>query len=422
MRAVGVIAEWHPFHHGHAYQLQQARAQSGADLVIGLMSGNYVQRGEPALISKWNRAQVALANGCDLVIELPFWYATQPADIFASGGIQALSAMGCDFVSFGVEDPHFKDYELLAQWMHDHPKAVAAANASVNAIDNMSFAEKRIAAIKTLMAEHEAIRHLNIHFQDNANTLLAFAYAKANAQLDKPMQLVPVNRIGDNHRLEELDETTLSEDSLRFTSGSAIRRMIQTNDAQAEDFPVKLAAVVPEQMVAQLMTAINNQQLVGWDQLFPFLKYKLLSASADELASIYQMSGGMEHRMQEAIKQVASFEDFVDNVKNRNWSRNRVQRTALMTVLNVHDAQMQGMLAPDQSQPLMLLAANAQGRAYLKLMKETLSQDANRWNLVSRVDQSVERAWPMWIQADRIYEMLAPQLPSQNFNHPPIFK
>ncbi|OYQ66981.1 nucleotidyltransferase family protein [Aerococcus sp. 1KP-2016] len=422
MQAVGIIAEWHPFHHGHAYQLQQARVKSGADIVIGIMSGNYVQRGEPALISKWDRAQVALDNGCDLVVELPFWYATQPADIFASGGIQALSAMGCDFVSFGVEDPHFKDYEQLAQWMHDHPEAVTDANTIVDANDNMSFAEKRIAAIKLLMAQNDAISHLNIHFQDNANTLLAFAYAKANAQLDKPMQLVPVDRIGDNHRLESIDESSLTEQSHRFTSGSAIRRMIQTSDVLSEDFPVKLAAVVPEEMVATLVKASAHQAVVGWDQLYPFLKYRLMSASPKELAGIYQMSGGMEHRMQDAISRVVSFEDFVDNVRNRNWSRNRVQRTALMTVLNVLDAEMQVMLAPERPQPLMLLAANAVGRGYLKLMKEKLSHESNRWQLVSRVDQLVERMWPMWIQADRIYELLAPQLPSQNFNHPPIFK
>jgi len=134
------------------------------------MSGNYVQRGAPSLVSKWARAAVALENGCDLVVELPFWFAIQPADYFAEGGVKALAALGATAISFGVEDDHFADYEQLAKWMVAHPNQVAAADQYVADVDNRSFAEKRIAAIQYLQATHPEIADLKVNFKENANT------------------------------------------------------------------------------------------------------------------------------------------------------------------------------------------------------------------------------------------------------------
>ena len=94
MQAVGIITEYNPFHNGHIYHIQQAKKLTGADVVVAVMSGNFVQRGEPALFDKWQRTQMALENGVDLVIELPTFFAVQPSHIFADGAIQLLSALG----------------------------------------------------------------------------------------------------------------------------------------------------------------------------------------------------------------------------------------------------------------------------------------------------------------------------------------
>lgn len=114
MRITGIIAEYNPLHNGHRYQLQQARAASHADLVIVCMSGNYVQRGEPAILDKWTRAQLALSNGADMVVELPFASAVQPADRFADGAVKLLAALGCQTLAFGSEYPTF-DYQQVGQ-------------------------------------------------------------------------------------------------------------------------------------------------------------------------------------------------------------------------------------------------------------------------------------------------------------------
>lgn len=421
MQAVGIIAEWHPFHNGHAYQIKNAQEQAKADIVIGVMSGNYVQRGEPSMVSKWDRAAVALENGCDLVVELPFWYATQPADYFAEGGVKALAALGCRAISFGVEDDHFVDYEQLASWMINHPGEVAAADEAVSHMENRSFAEKRIAAIQQLQISHPELADLNISFQENANTLLAFAYAKVNAELPTPLNMIPVKRVGDNHRLSVVKEDHLLENDLVYTSGSAIRHYLFSKDLKELENIHTLNKMVPSQMAESLCEASHENRLASWNDLFPYLRYRLLTGSNDELSGVYQMVGGMEHRMVEAIKQADNFADFVNQVKNRNWSANRVQRTALMVALNIQKKDMQTVLSPGHKQPLMLLGATAKGRAYLKTIKQSLNDSGSLWQLVSRVDQTSEENWPMWLKVDRMYEILKPQIGNQNFNHPPIF-
>ena len=113
-QACGIIAEYNPFHRGHAYQLQQARQKSGAACLIVAMSGNYVQRGEPAIVDKWQRARLALDHGADIVVELPFAVSCQPADRFATGALAILAALGCDTLAFGTETPTF-DYQDFVQ-------------------------------------------------------------------------------------------------------------------------------------------------------------------------------------------------------------------------------------------------------------------------------------------------------------------
>ncbi len=103
MKTCGIIAEYNPFHYGHAYQIKQTREKTNADIIIAVMSGNFVQRGEPAIIDKWKRAKAAIENGVDVVIELPYIYATQAGSQFAHGAVTILKCANVDYISFGSE-------------------------------------------------------------------------------------------------------------------------------------------------------------------------------------------------------------------------------------------------------------------------------------------------------------------------------
>ncbi|MER2258537.1 MAG: nucleotidyltransferase family protein, partial [Priestia megaterium] len=126
MQAVGIIVEYNPFHNGHAYHLQQAKQQTGADCVIAVMSGHFLQRGEPALVSKWSRTRMALAAGADLVVELPYAFSTQKAETFASGAISILESLRADFICFGSENGNIDSFTRTADLLEAHESELSA--------------------------------------------------------------------------------------------------------------------------------------------------------------------------------------------------------------------------------------------------------------------------------------------------------
>ena len=126
MKACGVIVEYNPFHNGHLYHLKKAREESQADVMVAVMSGNFLQRGEPAVVDKWQRAQAALSNGADLVVELPFQYACQAADIFAKGSVQTLAQLQCDSLCFGTDYETSFDYNYFGRQLNFRAEEIAA--------------------------------------------------------------------------------------------------------------------------------------------------------------------------------------------------------------------------------------------------------------------------------------------------------
>lgn len=185
MSVVGVIAEFNPFHSGHEFLLNQARLVAKSDPIIVIMSGNYVQRGDVALLDKWERAKVALASGADLVFELPFNYAVQPADIFASGGIKLLASLGVTDLVFGAEDENLNFQELGDK----------IANITEHNIDFSDYT-------KTYATQYNQMVTDEVGYEVNQpNLMLAVAYAVANTKLGHPLQLHPIRRLGRPMRL-----------------------------------------------------------------------------------------------------------------------------------------------------------------------------------------------------------------------------
>ena len=123
MKAVGVIVEYNPFHYGHAYHIKKAKEITGADVVIAAMSGNFLQRGEPALVSKWVRTEMALKGGVDLVFELPYTFAVQKADTFANGAVSLLDLAGCDSICFGSESGNIEDFYDTYDFLEKHQQS-----------------------------------------------------------------------------------------------------------------------------------------------------------------------------------------------------------------------------------------------------------------------------------------------------------
>ncbi|CAM3081527.1 nucleotidyltransferase [Lactiplantibacillus plajomi] len=363
MRAVGLITEYNPLHNGHRYHIQTAKQLTGADCTVVVMSGNWLQRGEPAILDKWTRAKLALQNGADLVIELPVYFATQPAHLFARGGVTLLSALGVRHLVFGAEHPQL-DFARLARTLAEQRADFSAYNAT--------FATQFNAALQA--ATGVTLTH--------ANDMLSFCYYVANQQLPRPMTLLPIQRQRADHA-----DTTI--DDRHFASGTAIREA-----AFARQWTT-IQPVVPADTFDQL----QRQRLQRWADFWPFLQYQLLTVGVAQSGQYDQMAEGLEYRMREKAQTATDFDDFIHQVKSKRYTYTRLQRVATAALLQLTQAEVQAA----QAQPyIRVLGFNATGQTYLHQVKKQLE-----WPLYTKINKDLrQHAMNLDYRAGRVYELV----------------
>lgn len=375
MKACGVIAEYNPFHNGHAYQLAQAREKTGADAIVVVMSGNYVQRGDIAIVDKWQRAEQALNHGADLVIELPFAAACQPADRFATGALAILSALGCAELAFGVEQVTF-DYQKFANQILPklQQKQFNVDYAKTYATQWNDFLESTLGQRIT-----------------QPNQLLALSYALANSQLTEPMQLIPIARVGAEH-----NEAIATNE--QFASATAIRQLLLAGDL-----------TTAQKYVPYDLTTLS-QPWLSWQDLWPLLHYQLTVNWPESLADIYQMSEGLEYRLTQQNPDSQDFNDFLYRVKSKRYTYARLRRLALYTVLNIRH---QEIITAEQNLPqLRVLGFNKVGQAYLHQARN--QNDAHFITKVTADMGKPDGELGLQVRVDRLMEQLTGR--EQNFH------
>lgn len=397
MKALGLVSEWHPFHHGHAYFLKEARRASQADILVAVMSGNFTQRGEPAILDKWARAEVAIDFGCDLVFELPVWWATQPANRFAWGSVSLLHQLGVQGLAFGTEAATFTSYIQFARWLSQHQAFVNKAwRAWQKGRPYQSYAEARFAFYQELCQQEADLAGLELDFAQKSNNLLAFRYVLAAEEQGLAWPYYPIPRFKASHR------TQGGRDG--FASGSWLRKEIR----QAAPWST-LAPYVPKKTLHQLKTQNTGASL---KKAYPYLRYVLLSQTPRELAQTYLFEGGIAYRLQEKAQAETSYEAFIQAVRNKNWPKSRLERTLLQLFLQRKDRDMRQL--EQEKPPFLLLGASPRGRKYLR-QRQALP-------VISRWQRSESERWPAVVQAERLYEeFLAPRATSQLVGRIPYF-
>lgn len=330
MKAVAIIAEYNPFHNGHLYQLTEAKRQTGADVTIAILSGNWVQRGEPAAFDKWQRTRLALANGVDLVIELPFSYAVQPAHLFALGGVKLAEALHASWLSFGAETPDL-DYKTLIANQPDKNQF-------------KRFDQTFATSYSNYLTETTGITI------NQSNDILFFSYANAKEQLNANVELVPVQRVESNHQDTDLTSGMIS-------SASAIRAAINSGEF----------AELKHQLPKATYDLIKSNEIITWKDFWPLLRYELVAKPITELGRIYQMTEGIEYRLKQVAKQATSFAEFLHGVKTKRYTYTRIQRLCVYVLMHAYDAEMK--VSNDY---LRVLGFNSAGQAYLSQEKKQL--------------------------------------------------
>lgn len=359
MKICGIIVEYNPLTNGHLYHIQKAREITQCDVLIACMSGNFVQRGQPAIVDKWQRAKAACLNGVDLVVELPFVFACQSADYFAKGAIAILNALHCDSIVFGSETLKKEDYLSLLEESHS-----SSYQQKVQDYLNQGYSYPQ--------ATSAAFENFNI---SQPNDLLGFSYVKQMSLQKAKMDFYPIKRETGYH---DLNPTSLS--------ASSIRQLAKNNQDISLYSPMTLEGYLHD---------VND--------LFEPLFYKLSFSSAHELQNIPIVKEGIEHRLIEQIKDAVSIDDFLDKVCTKRYTRPRILRTITHILINQ-------TLECDMPEYVRLLGCSKIGKKHLRYFADTCDLP-----FISQFSQIKHPHLDIELQVAKLYALALPINQRQEF-------
>lgn len=300
MKICAIICEYNPFHNGHHYQLQEAKRLSGADALLCIMSGNFVQRGEAAILEKFTRAKHAVLAGADAVIELPAVFATSNAELFAKGAITILNSIpDITTLCFGAENAD-RDYFLHAANLLNNEPAYISAKIKELTDAGMSYAKARTLAWSDQIPEA---------FISSPNNILGLEYTRAILALNSKINIMPITRIGGGY-----NETALKDN---YSSATAIRTAISEKKAYSHNVPDFVAEDLP-------CTVEKSLDVLE--------KYAILANTATKIKHVCDCTEGLENAFKKAAEETLPL---VDALTSPRYISSRIRRIALQNLLNI---------------------------------------------------------------------------------------
>ena len=317
-RVLGIIAEYNPFHNGHMYHLQKAKEQSGAQYCICVMSGNFVQRGNTSIVNKWKKAEMALLNGVDLVIELPTIYSVASAEGFSLGAIKLLNNLKIvDAISFGTETSDFAALNNISSIVNEEPmKYKSILNSELK--KGLSFPKARENALMLYLNDNK--RYDNI--LNTPNNILAIEYLKALKKIKSTIQPIPIKR----EKVYYNDNVIVDE----FASATAIRKLLKN-----EEFS-EIRKVVPKStyQILKKETELGNVVL-DLSRYEKEIIYNLRRMTVSEIAELPDVNEGLEHSLKNAANYSNDITNLINIVKTKRYTVTRIQRILICALLGI---------------------------------------------------------------------------------------
>ncbi|MBC1761948.1 nucleotidyltransferase [Listeria welshimeri] len=389
MKATGIVVEYNPFHNGHQLHLNKARELTKADVMIAVMSGSFVQRGEPAILPKWERAKMALAAGVDMVVELPVSFATQHATIFAEESVRILDALHVDALFFGSEHGVSEDFLTAAKTVVEH-------EASFNQAIQLALIDKKTSYARAYTEAFKQSFGTELLDVTKPNNILGFHYALAIQKQNPAISLQTMARIHAGYHDIEANHDQIA-------SATAIRKLLLAGNLE------EASRYLPASSIEILKN--YDGPFLSWENYWALLKYRLIQAETDELEGIRNVSEGIQNRMQIAATKAQYFSDFIESMKTKRYSNARIQRTALQILLNARNI---------PSAPyIRILGMNKTGQKYLSHHKKNISLP-----IVTTVSKAAPGLLEEDIRATNIYTLVKglENYQAGDFHIPPILK
>ncbi len=375
MNVCGVVCEFNPFHNGHKYLIDILKNEYGFDAVVGVMSGNYMQRGDIAVFDKSIRARAALKCGMDLVLELPAVHAVQTAERFARNAVYVLDSLGViDSLAFGTEAADTELLKKTAELLAFEPPRFKDALKSELDFGKPFFTARAVAVGRMLGGRAAELI-------SGPNNILAVEYIKALLRFESGMKPIAVKR-----HVSEHDDGVISG---KFASASAVRKALLSGGGKAFD-------AVPE----NLDRLYKNAEIHDIENLSAAIISKLLLSGPDELKYIADIAEGLENKLIAAARGSRSFAELCDNIKSKRYAHSRIRRVVLSAFLGITRAD---AAAPPRY--IKILDFNDRGRALLHEAKKTASLPLakNRNNV--KDDPKAVKIWDKELVFDAIYDL-----------------
>lgn len=361
MKAIGIIAEYNPFHNGHLYHLNEIKKIYKDYIIVLVLSGCFTQRGDVSLISKDKKVKMALEAGIDLVVELPFVFATQSADYFSYGAISILEKLKVEKIVFGSESNNLEDLEEIAKCQ----------------IDNEDF-DKLVKIYSKFGYNYPtslamALEELTGKKVELPNDLLGISYIKTILKNNFKIGYDTIKRINNYHDLELYE----------ISSATAIREALKNK--------VNIKKQVPEFTLKYL------DDLHFIDDYFIFLKYKVL---ADNDLDTYQtMDFGMIKKLKEKINEASSYQELVEKLKEKRITENRIKRMLLHILCNFTQAEAKRM---QKISYIRLLGFNDMGQKYLNTIKKEIDVP-----IISKIKREKDEMLELELKCQKIYDIIS---------------
>ena len=324
MKVVGVIAEYNPFHNGHKYQLDRLREETGADYIVIAISGNFLQRGVPALCDKYTRAKMALSCGADLVLEIPTIWATASAEYFARGGVSVLKNTGVlTHLGFGAESDNLDGLKQIASILKNEPEYYKD-ELSFALKKGVSFPSARKTALRSTLyvTGHEMPESEINTLLDSPNNILALEYLKALPDYISPV-LIP--RKGAGYHDTQIDAP--------LPSATAIRSVLfDKNTPLAMNL---LSNAIPEAAFTILKDIVSNNAFLDTEDISEILGYRLLSLQTLGYTDFADCSEDFSNKIINSLKHYTGFDTFCQILKSKDLTYTRICRSLLHILLDI---------------------------------------------------------------------------------------
>lgn len=359
MKTVGIICEYNPFHYGHLYHLKKTKELFPDSLVVAIISGPFTQRGDVSILSKWEKTEIALEHGIDLVIELPFKYASQSADVFAMGAISILKELKVESLVFGSEENNLEKLEKMAKLQLESKDYQEEVKKNLDCGLNYPTAMNK--ALKT---------SLDLEIK-TPNDLLGLSYIKEIKRQKAKILPYSILRTNDYH------ETSLE----KVASATAIRKALKENKNLEKYLPKSVWKIIK-----------NRKEKDYYD----YLKYKIISED-EKIANYQSVDEGLEKRIIKANKISNNLEELIDNIKTKRYTYNRIKRmfSHILVSFTKKEAKNKDL------EYIRVLGFNEKGQSYLNSIKKDLNLP-----LISQIKKEYDELLSLDNKAEELYQLI----------------